>query len=160
MKKLLLSLLLLTGCCFVPLYSQNNTDLRETQVVVSPIPNQYGDQMRRIIQNNLFTQTENPKHQYRLTVKSPSFSMGDKTITSNEFASTMQVTGKTSYYLENTKTKKQDYSGNAVAVSSYSVVKDPYATTVAQKHIQEELAKQLAEQISLDVLSKLSEVSQ
>ena len=159
MKKLLFFLLLLTGCGFTPLYSQNNTYLTNTKVIVNPISNQYGDQMRRIIQNGLQTQAQNPKYQYRLIVKSPSFDMGDKTITSNEFASTMQVIGKTSYYLQNIQTNTNDYVGEVRAVSSYSVVKDPYATTVAQKHIKEELSKQLAEQITLDVLAKLSGVS-
>ena len=76
--------------------------------------------------------------------------------TANEFASTMQVTGKTSYSLKNSKTEKIIYTSEVVAVSSYSVVKDPYATTVAKNHIQSELSKQLAEQIALDVLTKLS----
>lgn len=159
MKKLLLSLLLLTGCGFTPLYSQNNTYLKDAQITVDPIPNQYGNQMRQILQNSLKTNAENPKNQYRLIVKSPSFKAGDKTISADEFASTMQISGKTTYYLEDLKTKKNIYFGNLTSVGSYTVVKDPYATTVAKNHVQEELSKQLAEQIALDVLAKLSEES-
>ena len=157
MKKLLFALLLLTGCGFTPLYSQNNTSLQDVQIAVKPIPNQYGFQMRRIIQNNLQTQTKSPAHEYYLTVGPPSFSTGDKTITSNELASTMQITGRTNYQLQDSKDRKNIYLGNVIAVSSYSVVKDPYATTVAKNHIQEELTKQLAEQIALDVMAQLSE---
>ena len=157
MKKLLFSLLLLTGCGFTPLYSQNNTYLKDSHITVDPIPNQYGDQMRQILQNSLNTNAENPKNQYRLIVTAPTFKAGDKTITADEFASTMQVTGKTSYYLKDLKTKRNIYFGNLVSVGSYMVVKDPYATTVARNHIQEELSKQLAEQVALDVLTKLSE---
>lgn len=157
MKKLLFSLLLLTGCGFTPLYSQNNTSLQDVQITVKPIPNQYGFQMRRIIQNKLQTQNEKAVRQYYLTVEPPSFSAGDKTITSNELASTMQITGKTNYQLQDSKDGKNICSGRITAVSSYSVVRDPYATTVAKNHIQEELAKQLAEQIALDVMAQLSE---
>ena len=160
MKKLLFSFLLLTGCGFTPLYSQNNIYLKDAQVIVDPISNQYGDVMRRIIQNELHTQSVNPSHKYRLTVKPPSFSGGDKTITANELASTMQITAQTDYRLNDSKTGKIIYSGQVLSVGSYAVVRNPYATTVAQNHTQEELAKQLAQQISLDVLTKLSGESQ
>ena len=156
MKKLLFSFLFLAGCGFSPLYSQNNTYLKDTQVIVNPIPNQYGNQMRRIIQDALLTQSEKPVHKYRLRVDPPSFKAGDKTITADEFASTMQVSGTTTYYLSDMITGKNIYSGNVVSFSSYAVVKDPYATTVAKNHIQEELSKQLAEQVALDVMAKLS----
>lgn len=157
MKKLLFSILLLTGCGFTPLYSQNNSYLKNSKITVDMIQNQYGNQMRQILQNLLKTNTENPQNQYRLIVTPPTFKAGDKTITADEFASTMQVTGEASYYLENLKTKKNTYFGNVNSVSSYAVVKDPYATTVARNHIQEELSKQLAEQVALDILAKLSE---
>ena len=160
MKKLLFSLLLLTSCGFTPLYSKTNNQLQDTQIIVNPIPNQYGDQMRRVIQNELHTSTKNPINQYRLIVNPPSFSAGDKTISANEFASMMQITGSTSYYIENIKTGKIIYSGDAISVGSYAVVLDPYATTVAQNHIHEELSKQLAQQVALDVVTKLSEEKQ
>lgn len=160
MKKLLFSFLLLTGCGFTPLYSQNTSCLNDTQITVSPIPNQYGDQMRRILQNELRSQSENPTKQYQLIVESPSFNTGNKTITADEFASTMEASGKAKYYLKNIKTNKKIYSGNVRAVASYAVVKDPYATTVAKNHIQEELSKQLAEQIALDILANISEDEQ
>ena len=157
MKKILFSLLLLTGCGFTPLYSQNDDSLKDTKIIVDPIPNQYGNQMRQIIQKALYSPSENPTNQYRLIVSSPSFDVGDRTITTDEFASTMQITGKATYQLKNLKTDKTSFTGNVAAVSSYSVVTNPYATTVAQKSIQDELSKQLAEQISLDVLAKLSQ---
>ena len=157
MKKLLFSLLLLTGCGFTPLYSQNNTYLKDAKITIDPIPNQYGHQMHQILQNSLRTNSENPKNQYRLIVTPPTFKAGDKTITADEFASTMQVSGKASYYLEDLKTKKNIHFGNITSTGSYTVVKDPYATTVARNHIQEELSKQIAEQVALDVFAKLSE---
>lgn len=156
MKKLLFSLLFLAGCGFTPLYSQNNTFLKDDKVIVDPIPDQYGYQMKLILEKNLFSPSESPKNTYHLLVQSPTFSAGDKTITADEFASTMQVSGKAYYYLKDSKTGKIAYSNDVVVVSSYSVVKDPYATTVAKNHIQEELSKQLAEQIALDVMAKLS----
>ena len=156
MKRLLFSLLLLTGCGFSPLYSQSNLYLKDTSVIVDPIANQYGDRMRHIIQDKLFTPTSNPLRNYRLIVSPPAFSAGDKTISSNEFASTIQITGTTSYRLNNLNTGKDIYSGSVIAVSSYAVVRDPYATTVAKNHIQEELSEQLAEQVALDIIAQLS----
>ncbi len=156
MKRLFFFLLLLSGCGFSPLYSETNSYLKDTQVSVLPIPNRYGDKMRRVIEKALFTNSQSPKNKYRLFVAEPSFSSGDKTITSDEFASTMQVTAKTTYQLDNATTGKTVYKGTIQSVSSYSVVRDPYATTVAKNHIQEELAQQLAQQISLDVLAQLS----
>jgi hypothetical protein len=113
--------------------------------------------MGRIIKNALPTTEEKVQNQYKLSVSSPSFSSYDKTITSDEFASTMQITANTSYQLQDLKTNKTILSEKVSAVSSYSVVVNPYATTVAKNKLQQELADQLAEQIALDVLTKLSQ---
>lgn len=157
MKKLLFSLLLLGGCGFTPLYSQHNHTLQNSYVSVEPIPNQYGFSMRQIIQNALPSNKDSALKQYQLSVQSPSFSSGDKTITSDEFASTMQVTANTSYKLKDLKTNKIILNEKISATSSYSVVINPYATTVAENTIQKELADQMAEQIALDVVTKLSQ---
>ena len=157
MKKVLFSLLFLTGCGFTPLYGTQNHSLLNTSVTVSPIPNQYGENMVQIIRNTLPTSKETVQNQYKLTVSPPSFSSYDKTITSDEFASTMQITANTTYQLQDLKTNKTILSEKVSAVSSYSVVVNPYATTVAKNKLQQELTDQLAEQIALDVLTKLSQ---
>jgi len=158
MKKLLFSFLLLTSCGWTPLYSEkSNPSLQNAQIFVEEIPGLYGAKMRRILQNNFPVLNNNSLSQYRLFVFTPSFSGGDKTITNDEFASMMQVTAKTSYHLKDVKTNKVISTGNVIAVSSYAVVRNPYATTVAKNHIQEELSEQLAHQVSLDVLEKFSE---
>ena len=69
----------------------------------------------------------------------------------------MQVTASANYQLTDLKTQKTVLSEKISAVSSYSVVVNPYATTVAEQKIQKELADQIAEQIALDVLTKLSQ---
>lgn len=157
MKKVLFSLLFLTGCGFTPLYGTQNHSLLNASVTVSPIPNQYGQNMAQIIKNALPVNQKEAQSQYKLTVSSPSFTSGDKTITSDEFASTMQVTATANYQLTDLKTQKTVLSEKISAVSSYSVVVNPYATTVAEQKIQKELADQIAEQIALDVLTKLSQ---
>ncbi len=156
MKKILFSLLFITGCGFTPLYGTKNYSLHDTHLIVSPIPNKYGESMTRIIKNALPAPQNETTKQYKLTVSSPSFSSGDKTITSDEFASTIQVSAFSTYQLQNLKTQKTILSEKITAVSSYSVVSNPYATTVAENKIQQELAEQIAEQIALDVLTKLS----
>lgn len=159
MKKFsLFLLLLLTGCGFGPLYSeQNNPVLANSQISVASIPNQYGDQMRRIIQNTFPSSDKEKNSKYRLVVTPPTFSSGDKTISNNEFASMMQVIAKSSYSLENIQTKKIVLTNNVEAIGSYSVVRSPYATTVAKDHIHQELSEQLAKQIALDIMAKLSQ---
>ena len=160
MKKFLFFLLFLTGCGFTPLYSQNqNSALKDVQIEVMPIAEQYGAKMRRIIQNALPVYNQEIPTRYQLVVQPPVFSAGNRTITNDEFASMMQITAQTSYQLIQTKSSKVVFSNTVSSVSSYAVVKDPYATTIAKNHIQKDLAEQLAQQISLDVLSKLSEES-
>ena len=161
MKKFLFFLLFLTGCGFTPLYSQNqNSALKDVQIEVMPIAEQYGAKMRRIIQNALPVYNQEIPTRYQLVVQPPVFSAGNRTITNDEFASMMAVTAKTTYHLISIQSGKSLFSDTLSSVSSYAVVKDPYATTVAKNHIQQELSEQLANQIVLDVLAKLSQESQ
>ena len=70
----------------------------------------------------------------------------------------MGISGSVSYLLTESATKKVLLDDVTSLTSSYSVVKDPYATVVAQQKIEKELAQQLAEQVSLHVLGTLAGV--
>ena len=154
MKKiLLLSFLLLSACGFSPLYKEASTSAGNVPVKVAPIPDQYGFAMRQIILDRL---GNNSDTQYTLTVSAPAFSSWDQTIDDKNFATMMGITGYSHYILTDNKTHKEILNSTTSLNSSYSVVKDPYATTVAERKVKKELANQLAEQISLHVLGVLT----
>ena len=156
MKKTLLAFLLFTTACgFSPLYQSFTTEGENVPVFVAPISDQYGFQMRQIIQNK-FGDSQNT--QYTLTVSAPSFNTWDQTIDDKNFTTIMGITGTVHYNLTEDKTKKSLLNDSAFLTSSYSVVKDPYATVVAERKVKKELAEQLAEQVSLHVLGTLAGV--
>ena len=154
MKKILFGFLLLLGACgFSPLYKEVGTE--NVPVKVEPIPDQYGFLMKKIIQEKM---GESDKFLYTLTVSAPKFSSNDQTIDSKNFATMMGVRGSVSYKLVENATQKVLVNSSASLGSSYSVVKDPYATTIAERKVKKELAEQLAEQVSIHVLGALAGV--
>ena len=157
MKKLFLGLFLfLSACGFSPLYQNITAESTDVPVKVAPIPNQYGFSMRQIIQDKMGS-FDTPL--YTLTVSSPSFSSWDQTIDSKNFATIMGIRGTVHYQLIENGTKKVILDNGISMNSSYSVVKDPYATVVAERKVKKELADQLAEQISLHVLGTLAGIN-
>ena len=151
MKKLFLSgLLFLTACGFSPLYQQVSFEEGSTPVHVAPIPDQYGFEMRQIIQAKLGEQ--NPA-KYTLTVSSPTFDSWDQTIDNKNFATLMGVSGTVAYRLTDNATQKTVLDSSVSLNSSYSVVQDPYATVTAERKTKRDLANQLANQVSIHVLA-------
>ena len=70
----------------------------------------------------------------------------------------MGISGTVHYQLVETSTKKTLLNSSNSLSTSYSVVKNPYSTTVAEKKAKQELADRLAEQVSLHVLATLAGV--
>ena len=158
MKKILFALLfLLSACGFSPLYKEVTTEGGFVPVRVNPIPNQYGFAMRQVIQNKLGNASDS---QYTLTVSAPVFSSWDQTIDDKNFATITGVTGTVNYNLIENASHKKVLDSSTSLTSSYSVVKDPYATTIAERKVKKELSEQLAEQVSLHVLAVLAGVRQ
>ncbi len=156
MKKFFLSaLIFITGCGFSPLYQEVTTESGAVPVTVTPIPDQYGFSMHQIIQNKLGNSTDN---QYTLTVSAPTFHSWDQTIDDKNFATMMGITGTVNYRLTEKKTRKDILNTSTSLTSSYAVVKDPYATTIAERKAKKDLSEQLAEQVSLHVLGTLAGV--
>ena len=155
MKKLFWAFLVLTGCGFSPLYHSKTLECGNVPVFVAPIPNQYGASMRQTIQNKM---GHAEKKLYTLSVASPSFNTWDQTIDSKNFATIMGISASVSYRLTENATKKVLLDSSTSLTSSYSVVKDPYATTVAERKVKKELAEQLADKVTLHVLGTLTGV--
>ena len=158
MKKLFFAtFLFLSSCGFSPLYQSISAENGNIPVRVEPIPDQYGSFMQKIIQNKLGNSTDTS---YTLAVSAPTFHTWDQTIDDKNFTTIMGIKGGVHYKLTETKTKKVILDNSTSLSSSYSVVKDPYATTVAERKVKKELAEQLAEQVSLHVLAALAGVHQ
>ena len=158
MKKLILfSFLFLSACGFSPLYKEVSTQGDSVPVKVAPIPDQYGFAMRQVIQNKLGNSSDS---QYTLTVSAPTFSNWDQTIDDKNFTTIMGISGSVDYFLTENTSHQKVLNSSVSLTSSYSVVKDPYATTVAERKVKKELAEQLAEQVSLHVLAVLAGVHQ
>ncbi len=156
MKKLLFVFLLFLGACgFSPLYKEVMVSEESVSVKVDPIPDEYGFFMRKIIQGKMGI---SEKSLYTLTVSAPHFSSHDQTIDNKNFATTIGIYATVSYKLVENETKKTILSSSSSLTGSCSVVKDPYATTVAERKVKKELAEQLAEQVSIHVLGVLSGV--
>ena len=157
MKKLLfVFMLFLSACGFSPLYKEVSTEGTSVPVQVEPISGQYGFEMRHIILNKLGNSSDK---KYSLTVSQPSFSSWDQTIDNKNFATLMGISGTVHYRLVEKATQKVLLDSSNSLSSSYSVVTDPYATTVAERKSKKELAERLAEQVSLHVLGTLAGVS-
>ena len=156
-KFVLISFLFLSACGFSPLYKEVSAKGESVPVKIAPISDQYGFSMRQVIQNKFGNPADT---QYTLTVSAPTFFSWDQTIDDKNFATMMGVTGSVSYTLTENKTHKEILNSSVSLASSYSVVKDPYATTVAERKVKKELAEQLAEQVSLHVLASLAGVHQ
>ena len=154
-KFLLATFLFLSACGFSPLYKEIATEGGSVPVKIAPIPDQYGFSVRQVIQHKLGNAAQ---PQYTLNVSAPSFSNWDQTIDDKNFATVMGVIGTVSYRLTEDKTHQEILSSSTSLTSSYSVVKDPYSTTVAERKVKKELAEQLAEQVSLHVLGTLAGV--
>lgn len=158
MKKFLFTFLFfLSACGFSPLYKEVITEGNFVPVQVNPIPDQYGSAMRQVIQNKLGNSADS---HYTLTVSAPNFYSWDQTIDDKNFATIMGISGRVDYFLIENTTHQKVLDSSVSLSSSYSVVKDPYATTMAERKVKKELAEQLAEQISLHVLAALAGVHQ
>ena len=157
MKRILLGFLLFLGACgFSPLYQSTETGASSVPVEVAPIPKQYGFMMRQVLQGKFGAGSDTS---YVLTLNAPTFTQWDQTIDDKNFTTIMGISGSVSYQLTEKATQKILLKNSTSLSSSYSVVKDPYATVVAQQKIEKELARQLAEQVSLHVLGTLAGVN-
>ena len=156
MKKLIfVFLFFLEACGFSPLYKEVMVEGESVPVKVDPIPDEYGFLMRKIIQGKMGT-TDTPL--YTLTVSAPSFHSSDQAINNQNFATVMEVRGRVSYRLVENATQKVLVNSSTSLTGSYSVVKDPYATTVAEQKVRKELVEQMSDQVSIHILGVLSGV--
>lgn len=152
----------LTGCGFEPLYVEKKTSEEwyydnefdtgimdeMAQVKVELIRDRIGQLIRNDLLDKL-TPKGKPKHpKYILEVKDINKQEIDQALRDDITATRKKVIYKVTYVLKNNEHKIL-ITGNSVAYLGYDILRDPYSTTFAQKKLEKNAAKIIANDISL-----------
>lgn len=159
---LIASLLFVSGCGFEPLYvektsssqwyydSKFDTGIKEemASVKVKLIKDRIGQLIRNDLLDKLSPKGE-PKHaKYILEVTDINKQEIDQALRNDITATRKKVIYKVFYVLKNSNHEVL-IKGNSVAYTGYDILRDPYSTTFAQKKIEKNAAKIIANDISL-----------
>ena len=110
------------------------------------------DRIGQLIRNDLLdklTPKGEPKHaKYILSVTKINKQEIDQALRNDITATRKKVIYKVSYVLKNAEHKTL-INGNSVAYTGYDILRDPYSTTFAQKKVEKNAAKIIANDISL-----------
>ncbi len=110
------------------------------------------DRIGQLIRNDLLdklTPKGEPKHaKYILSVTKINKQEIDQALRNDITATRKKVIYKVSYVLKNAEYKTL-ITGNSVAYTGYDILRDPYSTTFAQKKVEKNAAKIIANDISL-----------
>lgn len=145
---------LLSACGFQPLYGNRDVVLEQAATVqIEPIAGEGGYQMGLILQDKLNPKQLNLAKKYRLTVILSQPTLLNQSIRSDNFASLEKMNMKATYQLIDIKTNKAVISSAIDSNGLFNLIKDPYATTVAQENLYQNLTRLLAENIAIHVLA-------
>ena len=139
--------MLLAACHFSPLYQDKTVE----GVCVSPIPNENGYQVYRVLKQ-YFPETTNC--QYTLQVSSPASTFSDQSISDKDFITTQQITVAADYRLLD-KNKKVVLRNSLSSKGSSAIISNPYSTVVASEKTEQNLNETLAEQIAIHIAAFL-----
>ena len=145
---------LLSACGFQPLYGNRDVVLEKSATVqIEPIAGDGGYQIGLILQDKLNPKQLNLPKKYRLTVILSQPTLLNQSIRSDNFASLEKMNMKVSYQLIDIQNNKDVISSTIDANGLFNLIKEPYATTVAQENLYQNLTKVLAENIATHVLA-------
>lgn len=153
---------LLTGCGFEPLYVEKKTsgewyydnefDTSILEEMASVKVELIQDRIGQLIRNDLLDKLSpkgQPKHpKYYLKVTDIKKQEIDQALRNDITATRKKVIYTITYTLRDAEHKTL-INGNSVAYVGYDILRDPYSTTFAQKKIEKNAAKILANDISL-----------
>lgn len=154
---------LLTACGFEPLYVERkssekwyyqgefDTSITEemAQIKIEPISDRVGQYIRNELIDS-FTPKGTPVHaKYRLEVNGINKEVTQQALRDDITATRERVRYQVNYFLYDTATGKQLVKGNSIAFLSYDIMANPYSTTFAQKKLEKNAAKIIANDISL-----------
>ena len=146
--------LLLAGCGFRPLYGARDQLLAETQTVqIEPISGEGGYEFYMILKDKLNPQGLPTHPEYRLTVQLQAPIYQNQSIRSDNFATlkTMNVTAN--YQLTRLSDGKKVIATSVNANGLFNLIREPYATKVAQDKLYQNVTSLLADDIATHVLA-------
>ena len=153
-KIFVLCAFLLASCGFHPLYGNQGEVMTEVEAVqIEPISGEGGYQFEMVLKNKLNPQKEQVQKKYKLVVTLDKPTYFNQSIRGDNFASIKKMDVKANYRLIDIKTKAVLISSYVDSNGIYNLIKDPYATVVAQDKLYENLIKMMAEDVATHVLA-------
>ncbi len=157
-----LALVLSASCGFEPLYvertsssqwyynGQFDTSIKDqmASVKIDLIQDRIGQLIRNDLLDKLTPKGEPKQPKYILSVTKINKQEIDQALRNDITATRKKVIYKVTYVLKNAEHKTL-INGNSVAYTGYDILRDPYSTTFAQKKIEKNAAKIIANDISL-----------
>lgn len=153
----------LAGCGFEPLYVERKSDEKwyykgefdtsiseeMSQIKIAPIADRLGQLIRNDLLDNLTPKgvAKNPK--YILEVYQIDKSVTEQAMRDDITATREKVRYIANYRLLDANNHKELVKGNSIAYLGYDIMANPYSTTFAQKKIEKNAAKIIANDISL-----------
>lgn len=143
-------LFFLVGCGFSPLYNSNVVSYTE-KIAIEPISNFEGYILYQRLDDALNPSKRRCSKDYTLSVSLGAPVYSDQSIQGDNFASRKKISLTARFVLKDKKTQKVLLTGHTTALGAYNVYKEAYSTYQAKEKQNEELARILAENISLRV---------
>ena len=154
---LLVCLILLGGCGFRPIYgtaTQGNTAAALASVDVEPISDRVGQILHNHLLDLLNPRGRPERPRYRLSVNL-SESVERIAFRKTEVATRANLWLRVSFTLQGAAGESV-LSGNLSVVSSYNILQTDFATLAAEQDARERAARQLAEELRLQLAARLS----
>jgi len=146
--------LLLASCGFRPLYGDQGEIMQDAQAVqIEPVSGEGGYQFEMVLKNRLNPQKEQVQKKYQLIVSLDTPVYLNQSIRGDNFASMKKMDIKANYRLIDMKTKAVLISSYVDSNGIFNLIKDPYATVVAEDKLYENLIRMMAEDIATHVLA-------
>lgn len=149
-----LSLLVLAGCGFQPLYGSGSSSLFATemrQIEISPIKDRIGQQLRNQLEQRITPKGRARINKYILKV-TLSESRQDLAIKKSEIATRANLNFLASYIIIQKATGKTLTSGKSRMVTSYNILTETFATLIAENDAR----KRAVREMSVDITSKVA----
>lgn len=150
------ALLTLNACGFSPLYATQNdekTTSLTAQIHITPIADYAGFKLQTQLADQLNPDKLNVPEKYDLIVKLDNPLISEQNIMEDNFSSRERVILTAQYKLIDKADKKVLIDTQTSATGAYNIAKEPYATYMANKKVQEDLVKILSQTISLHMIS-------
>lgn len=153
----------ITACGFEPLYVERksaekwyykgefDTSISEeiAQIKVEPIADRIGQLIRNDLLDNLTPKGIPSKPKYRLEVFDIKKDVTEQAMRDDITATREKIRYTVNYRLINIENNDELVYGNSIAHLGYDILANPYSTTFAQKKIEKDAAKIIANDISL-----------